>query len=84
MNFTIRVTDQDRAGAEVFVNGQKVWSMDRTPETAEAISTTFFTETVPIPAELYRDADSITVKFAAKRGVMTGDLVDVRLVRDEE
>ena len=84
VNFTIRVTDQDRAGAEVFVNGQKVWSMDRTPETAEAISTAFFTETVPIPAELYRDADSITVKFAAKRGVMTGDLVDVRLVRDAE
>lgn len=84
VNFTIRVTDQDRAGAEVFVNGQKVWSMDRTPETAEAISTAFFTETVPIPAELYRDADSITVKFAAKRGVMTGDLVDVRLVQVEE
>ena len=56
--------------------------MDRTPETATAISTTFFTKTVSIPEELYKDADSITVKFAAKRGVMTGDIVDVRIVRE--
>ena len=82
VNFTIRVTDQDRAGAEVYVNGQKVWSMDRTPETAAAISTTFFTETVSIPEELYKDADSITVKIAAKPGVMTGDLVDLRIVKE--
>ncbi|MBR5160033.1 MAG: glycoside hydrolase family 127 protein [Thermoguttaceae bacterium] len=82
VNFTIRVTDQDRAGADVYVNDQKVWSMDRTPETATAISTTFFTKTVSIPEELYKDADSITVKFAAKRGVMTGDITDVRIVRE--
>ena len=82
VNFTIRVTDQDRAGAEVYVNDQKVWSMDRTPETATAISTTFFTETVSIPEELYKDADSITVKLAAKPGVMTGDLLDLRIVKE--
>ena len=82
VNFTIRVTDQDQAGADVYVNDQKVWSMDRTPETATAISTTFFTKTVSIPEDLYKDAESITVKFSAKRGVMTGDIVDVRIVKE--
>ncbi|MBP3693330.1 MAG: glycoside hydrolase family 127 protein [Thermoguttaceae bacterium] len=83
LNLTIRVTDQDIAGADVFVNDTKVWTMDRTQQTTKAMATTFFTQTIPIPEELYRNAESLTVKIAAKNHVMTGDVVDLRIVKEE-
>ena len=81
LNLTIRVTDQDIAGADVFVNDTLIWTMDRTPQTTKVMSTTFITREIPIPADVYKNSDTLTVKIASKNGLMTGDVMDIRIVK---
>ncbi|WP_075559552.1 glycoside hydrolase family 127 protein [Parabacteroides timonensis] len=81
--FAFRANDQDEFTFDVLVDGRIIKTFTRNKADMNLV-TSYFSEFIPIPEELTKGKNNITIKIAARLKNITGDILDLKLLRTDQ
>lgn len=78
--FVFRGNDQDSFSFNILVDGHVIKTFTRNKK-EKNLATQYYIEYIPIPQELTNNKQDITVKISAKLKEITGDILDLRIIK---